>query len=275
MNLSQRYDVALLDLDGVVYLGKEPVPHAVESIQQARSQGMRMGYVTNNASRTPEVVAEHLSSFGLDVAVEDVVTSAQAAARVLMAHLEPGSPVLILGGPGLHDAVTNAGFVASDVVDAKAIVQGFSPEVTWSQLSDACAVLERDVVWVASNMDLTFPLPGHVAPGNGAYVRMLMSISGKQPLVAGKPATPLMRESVDRLHAQRPLVIGDRLDTDIEGANNAGLDSLLVLTGVTRGEDLHDCVPLHRPTWVAPDLRGLVGGPLWSLEEFLAGSVRP
>ena len=271
--LAQQYDVALLDLDGVVYLGKEPVPHAVESIAQAEALGMRMGYVTNNASRTPETVAEHLMSFGLHVTPHDVVTSAQAAARVLTEHLAPGAPVFILGGPGLHVAVESAGFIAAQAAQAQALVQGFSPEITWAQLADACAVLQRDVLWVASNMDLTFPLPGQVAPGNGAYVRMLMSICGRSPLVAGKPALPLMKESVARLGARRALVIGDRLDTDIEGAYNAGLDSLLVLTGVTSTADLRQCPPQHRPTWVAPDLRGLVGGPLWSLEEFMAGSV--
>lgn len=275
MNLAQRYDVALLDLDGVVYLGKEPVVHAAESIQLAQEYGMRMGYVTNNASRTPQVVAKHLSSFGLHVTSDDVVTSAQAAARVLSAHLEPGAPVFVVGGEGLHEAVRQAGFHCGGLDEAQALVQGFSPELSWQQLADACAVLDRGVLWVASNMDLTFPLPGQVAPGNGAFVRMLMSISGKTPLVAGKPATPLMQESVDRLHATRPLVVGDRLDTDIEGANNAGLDSLLVLTGVTSADDLHDLPPQHRPTWVSADLRGLVGGPLWSLEEFVAGSVSP
>ena len=275
MKLAQRYDVALLDLDGVVYLGKEPVVHAAESIQLAQEYGMRMGYVTNNASRTPQVVAKHLSSFGLHVTSDDVVTSAQAAARVLSAHLEPGAPVFVVGGEGLHEAVRQAGFHCGGLDEAQALVQGFSPELSWQQLADACAVLDRGVLWVASNMDLTFPLPGQVAPGNGAFVRMLMSISGKTPLVAGKPATPLMQESVDRLHATRPLVVGDRLDTDIEGANNAGLDSLLVLTGVTSADDLHDLAPQHRPTWVSADLRGLVGGPLWSLEEFVAGSVSP
>lgn len=273
MNLAQTYDVALLDLDGVVYLGKEPVPHAVQSIGIAQGLGMRMGYVTNNASRTPDVVAAHLTSFGLAVSADDVVTSAQAAARVLAQELPPDAPVFVVGAEGLRAAVREAGFSLSDPEHAQAVVQGFSPDVTWQDLADACAVLARGVLWVASNMDLTFPLPHQVAPGNGAYVQMLMSISGRAPIVAGKPQVPLMQESIDRLGASKPLVVGDRLDTDIEGANNVGIDSLLVLTGVTGRDELMTAPAHQRPTWVGPDLRALVGGPLWSLEEYLAGSV--
>ena len=273
MTLAQDYDVALLDLDGVVYLGTQEVPHAVDSIHQAQAQGMRMGYVTNNASRTPDAVAQHLQSFGLEVDTHDVVTSAQAAARVLAQLVPAGSPVFVLGAQGLRTAVAEVGMKIADPQDAVAMVQGFSPDLSWTDLTHACAVLARDVVWVASNTDLTFPLPEQVAPGNGAFVALLSTITGKTPVVAGKPQRPLMDESIERLASKKPLVVGDRLDTDIEGANNCGIDSLVVLTGVTSRADLLAAPPALRPTWVAPDLRGLVGGPVWSLDEYLTGSV--
>ena len=259
--LAARHDVALLDLDGVVYVGPHAVPGAAESLDAALDlHGMRAAFVTNNASRPPEVVAAHLTRLGLHATPSDVVISAQAGARVLAERLEPGSRVLAVGGPGVAWALKERGLepVTSMEEDPVAVLQGFGPDVGWRQLAEASLALERGAFWVATNMDRTIPTPQGRVLGNGALVTALAHATGAVPVVAGKPEPPLMLESVERSHAVTPLVVGDRLDTDIEGANRSGLPSLLVLTGVTDWFDLLD-IPDHlRPTYLGRDLTALL-----------------
>lgn len=257
--LVERYDVALLDLDGVVYVGPHAVPGAEQHLRQAVQAGMRLAYVTNNASRTPDVVAAHLRELGMPARDADVVTSAQAAARVLAGMLEPGSRVLVVGGSGLVAALHERDLVpvASADDDPVAVVQGFSPDVGWQLLAEGAYALERGLPWVASNTDLTIPTPRGRAPGNGTLVQVLRLATGREPVVAGKPEPPMHAEAVARTGARRPLVVGDRLDTDIEGANRAGVPSLLVLSGVTDAADVVLAVEPLRPAYLADDLAGL------------------
>lgn len=257
--LTERYDVALLDLDGVVYVGPSAVPGAEQHLRRAAAVGMRLAYVTNNASRPPEVVAAHLRDLGMPARDEDVVTSAQAAARVLAGMLAPGSRVLVVGGSGLQAAVAERGLVpvASADDDPAAVVQGFSPDLGWPLLAEGAYALERGLPWVASNTDLTIPTPRGRAPGNGTLVQVLRLASGREPVVAGKPETPMHAEAVARTGAKRPLVVGDRLDTDIEGANRAGVPSLLVLSGVTDAADVVLATEGLRPAYLSEDLGGL------------------
>lgn len=255
--LSKAYDVALLDLDGVVYIGEHAVPQAIPSLHKAVSAGMRLGYVTNNASRPPQVVASHLTELGLDVAPHDVVTSSQAGARLVAERLPAGSRVLAVGGPGVADALAERGFTAvfSNSDDPAAVLQGFGKELTWASLAEASFAVARGIPWIATNLDLTIPVPGGIAPGNGTLIGVVSTATGRTPdAVAGKPHPPLMVESVERLAAQRPLVVGDRLDTDIEGAISSSLDSLLVLTGVCTVADLVSAPAHRRPTYVGLDL---------------------
>jgi glycerol-1-phosphatase len=262
--LAARYDVALLDLDGVVYVGPAVVPHAADALAEARRQGMRTAFVTNNASRRPQAVADHLRELGVGAAAEDVVTSAQAAARLLREQLPPGARVLVVGTDALADEVGRVGLVPvgaaprGQVPVADAVVQGYDPGLVTELLAQAVAVVRGGALFVASNRDLTVPSSRGRLPGNGAYVRVVAETSGREPLVAGKPETTLHAESVERTGAHHPLVVGDRLDTDIEGAVRAGTDALLVLTGITDPADLLWAPPSHRPTYVAPDLRGLL-----------------
>lgn len=257
--LLNAYDALLLDLDGVVYAGTNPLPHAVSALAQARESGAQLAFVTNNASRTPGQVANILSGMGVPAEPRDVVTSAQAAARVLAEMLPAGATVLVVGGEGLIEAVTERGFrVVASAGDApQAVVQGFSPDVGWRQLAEATFALKRGAVYVASNTDLTIPTPQGIGPGNGLLVHAVRTASGVDPIVAGKPETPLMEESVERVAAARPLVVGDRLDTDIAGANRAGIPSLLVFTGVTDVRGLLMAQPEERPTFLGLDLRAL------------------
>ncbi|WP_245644655.1 HAD-IIA family hydrolase [Nocardioides jensenii] len=257
--LSDRFDLAMLDLDGVVYIGASAVPGAPEHLRRARETGMHLAFVTNNASRPPARVAEHLTELGIDASPGDVVTSAQAAAHLLAGMLEPGAPVFLLGSAGLEESLVEEGLrpVRGLNDNPVAVVTGYDPELPWRRLMQGAVLIRNGVPWVASNTDGTVPTEYGLGPGHGVQVKMLADFSGVEPIVAGKPRRPLLDETVRRVGGERPLMVGDRLDTDIEGANGAGLDSLLVLTGVTGLADLADAGPELRPTYLSSDLGGL------------------
>ena len=257
--LCRAYDLAMLDLDGVVYVGGEAVPDAPGHLAEAREAGMRLAYVTNNAARPPGRVAEHLRELGVEAQDADVVTSAQAAARVLVERLGAGATVAVLGADGLVEALEEEGLVPGPVAaeDAAALVTGYGPDVLWRDIMQAAVRVRDGLWWVASNTDRTIPTPYGEAPGHGILVDTIREFSSVEPVVAGKPERPLLDETVRRVGGKRPLMVGDRLDTDIEGARKAGVDSLLVLTGVTGLAELVAAGPAQRPTYLAADLAGL------------------
>lgn len=251
------YDTLFVDLDGVVYRGRNAVPHAVDVLS---TFGGRVLFVTNNASRTPKTVAAQLTGYGLKVEAADVVTSAQAAAAHLATLVPPGARILVTGGDGLVEAVTEQGLrVVTSADEADAVVQGYSPKLAWKDLAEASYALARGIPWVASNTDMSVPTARGIAPGNGTLVAAVASATGRVPIVTGKPHAPIMELARSRAHSDRPLVIGDRLDTDIAAANAAGMESLLVLTGVNQWPDLLEIPAADLPTKVAPDLRVLAG----------------
>jgi glycerol-1-phosphatase len=259
--LAAVHDVALLDLDGVVYVGPHAVPHAAEALHETReAYGLRSCFVTNNAARAPAEVAEHLRALGVHADAADVVTSAQAGARVLVERIPAGSPVLAVGGPGVAWALDERGLVPVTSADAApvALMTGFGPDVGWRQLAEATLAIDAGAFWVATNLDRTIPTPRGRVLGNGSLVAALRHATGAEPVAAGKPEPPLMQESVQRTGAKRPLVVGDRLDTDIEGAVRSGIPSLLVLTGVTGWRELVEAPVGLRPDYVGHDLRSLL-----------------
>jgi glycerol-1-phosphatase len=257
--LASVHDVAMLDLDGVVYIGGAAVPRAPESLAAAREAGLRLAFITNNAARPPAKVAENIRNLGIEATAEDVVTSAQAAVHVLAERLAPGAKVVNLGAAGLREPLEESGLVPVAVdEDAEAIVTGYNPELLWKDILRAAVRIKDGLFWTASNTDMTFPAAYGIAPGHGVLVDTLRRFSGVEPVVAGKPSRPLLEETIRRTEAERPLMVGDRLDTDIEGGHNAGIDTLLVLTGVTGLEDLVAAEPHHRPTYVSADLGGLL-----------------
>jgi glycerol 3-phosphatase-2 len=258
--LATTYDVALLDLDGVVYVGPDAIPSAAPALAKARAAGMRLAFVTNNASRDPAAVAAHLVALGVPAEADEVVTSSQAAATVLLERLGVGASVLVTGTAALRSAVEMVGLrvVASSDDHPDAVVQGYSRDLQYTDLAEAALAVRAGALWVATNTDSTLPSPRGLLPGNGSLVAMIAVATGQRPIVAGKPELPMHAEGVRRTGAKNPLVVGDRLDTDIEGANVADTDSLLVLTGVTAAADLVDASVEHRPTFLAADLAGLV-----------------
>ena len=258
--LASAYDVALLDLDGVVYVGASAVAGAADSLAKAKAAGMRVAFVTNNASRTPAAIAAQLARLGVPASASDVVTSAQAGARLLAERLPRGAPVLVVGGMGLRVAVRERGFrpvsVASD--RPAAVIQGYAPDIGYPLLAEGALAVQAGALFVVSNADKTLPSARGRQPGNGSMSRVIATATGLEPLVAGKPEPPLHAESVARTGARRPLVVGDRLDTDIEGAVRVGADSMLVLTGVTSPHDAVLAPPHQRPSYLAQDLSGLL-----------------
>lgn len=257
-------DAVLADLDGVVYAGHKPIPHAIESLNRA-GETRRLGYITNNASRTDATVAAQLRDLGLSsTRPEDVVTSPQAAMRLLAERVAPGSTVLVVGGDGLVDELHKAGFVVTRSADdaPAAVVQGFAPDVGWTQLAEAAFALalpeeEGGIPWIATNTDWTIPQSRGVAPGNGTLVSAVHTAVGRLATVAGKPETPIFEEAVTRFDAQNPLFLGDRLDTDILGAARAGIRSAMVLTGIDRPKHLLAASNGSRPTYILSDLSEL------------------
>jgi glycerol 3-phosphatase-2 len=258
--LDTTYDVALLDLDGTVYLAGAAIAGAPEALRKAAAAGMRLAYVTNNAFRTPAAIAALLVGFGVSATPQDVVTSAQAAARMLAERLPAGASVLVVGGNGLRMALREHGLrpVSTAIGRPQAVVQGYSPDITYSLLEEGGLAVAAGALFVASNPDRTLPTRRGNQPGNGSFIQVIATATGQQPLVAGKPEPPLQKESVLRTGAKHPIVVGDRLDTDIEGANRVDLDSLLVLTGVTSPADAILAPAAQRPTYLADDLTGLL-----------------
>lgn len=257
--LAKVYDLALVDLDGVVYKGHEPVEHAPENLVRARSGGMGLVFVTNNASREPEAVADQLTSLGVPTSSAEVFTAAQAGAALLGTRLAPGARVLAVGGAGLRTAVRAAGFVPVESADdaPDAVIQGFAPELGWSDLAEAAYAVAAGAWFVATNLDLSLPTARGYAPGNGALVGAVRAATGVVPVAAGKPEPEMYRLAVARAGASNPLVVGDRLDTDLAGARAGRMPGLHVLTGVSSARDAVLAAPGERPEFVGADLRAL------------------
>jgi HAD superfamily hydrolase (TIGR01450 family) len=254
--LAHEHDCLLLDLDGTVFRGHEATVGAVETLAAI---GARTLYVTNNASREPVEVAQHLHALGFAAAPEDVVTSAQSAAKLLADQLPPGAIVLVVGTDALAAEVRSVGLkpVRQWSDGPVAVIQGHSPQTGWPDLAEAALAIRAGALWVAANVDLTLPSERGLLPGNGSMVAALRAATDRVPQVAGKPQPTLLADALTRGTFQTPLVVGDRLDTDIAGANAAGLPSLLVLTGVSTADDLVRAVASERPHYLAEDLRSL------------------
>lgn len=254
--------LVLADLDGVIYQGSRAIPHAVSALGKA-AKSARLGYVTNNASRTPGAVAAQIAGYGLPATADDVVTSPQAAVRMLRRMLPAGATVLVVGGEGLVQEVEAAGFGVTRMADDEpaAVVQGFAPEVGWTQLAQASFALQRrpDIPWVATNTDWTIPVQDGIAPGNGALVSAVHLAVGRLATFAGKPEAEIFEVALERwqLDKAATLMVGDRLDTDVLGANRAGIRSALVLTGIDSAKTLLASDISMRPDYVFSDLRDL------------------
>jgi HAD superfamily hydrolase (TIGR01450 family) len=262
--LVDPYDCVGFDLDGVIYRGPDGVPGAAEAIAELRRRGKKLGFVTNNAQRPPQAVVDHLNRLGVPATVEDVVTSAQAEARLMAAELPPGAEVLIVGSRALADEIALVGLAPTFQRSpaTQAIVVGFEPGLTWEDFNQGCYAVQQGARYYACNDDQTRPTDQGIAIGMGGMLAAIeRALPGLTPPKAGKPFRPLMDETSRRLGAERMIFVGDRLDTDIEGAVTVGVDSLFVLSGSHGKHHLAAAGPTRRPTWLAWDVRGLVEPP--------------
>lgn len=258
--LVDGYRLVVFDLDGVIYLIDRPIPGAVEAVQRLHAGGHAVAYATNNASRRSSEVADLLTGMGVPARADEVLTSAAAAAEVLRDRLPADAPVLVVGADALRAEIRAVGLRPVDLAEDSplAVVQGYGPRVGWPELAEAAVAIREGATWVATNTDRTLPSGRGPLPGNGALVAALRTALDREPdLVVGKPEPALFTTAARRAESGGCLVVGDRLDTDIEGARRAGLTSLLVLTGVSGVADLLVAAPQARPTYVSLDLSGL------------------
>jgi HAD superfamily hydrolase (TIGR01450 family) len=258
-SLLSKYDTLLLDLDGVVYEGQAAIHGAVEAIHKAQSTIQKIGYVTNNSSRKPETICDQLAGFGIASLPSDIISSGQTGVEILSNMIEPGSKVLVVGGEGLRQRVIDGGFqlVHSSTDQPAAVIQGFAPDVAWRDLAEAAFSIQGGAKWVATNQDWTLPQERGLAPGNGTLVSAVHTAVGILPVVAGKPEPAIFKTATDHYESSAPLFVGDRIDTDIVGANRAGIDSALVLTGVSTRKELLGIGVEGRPTYVLGNLSEL------------------
>ena len=260
MRLVDRYDVVLFDLDGVLFRGDETVPGGPETLAALRTDGIGLAFVTNNSARTPEQVAAKLLGHGYSARPDEVVTSALATAEVLAAS--GVTEVFVVGEDGIRQALAGAGIVVLDGEPAAAecVVIGWDREVTYGKLKTASLLVQRGARLVATNADASYPSPDGFWPGAGALLAVITTTTGVEPEVIGKPHAPLFVAARRRVGGGSPLVVGDRLETDIAGALGIGWDSLLVLSGATSREMA--AASETRPTYVGADVRALLLDPV-------------
>ena len=259
-SLASHYDTVLADLDGVIYEGSLPIAGAAEGILALKKQGLKVGFVTNNSSRKTETIAEQLAGFGVHAEPDEIISSGQTGVELMQGMVEPGAKVLVVGGEGLRARVEAAGFelVQDAAGEPQAVIQGFSPDLTWRQLAEASFAIARGAVWVATNSDWTIPQERGLAPGNGTMLAAVHTATGIFAKVAGKPEPAIFETAVRVFESKSTLFVGDRLDTDILGANRAHIDSVLVLTGVSTRKDLLAAQKEERPAFIVESMLDLL-----------------
>lgn len=258
--LVDRYDAAFFDLDGVIYLGPVAVPGAAEALEALQRGGTPVMFVTNNAARSAQVVIDQLNRLGFTANPDNVLTSGQVAAGLIAASLAPGAKVMVCGAAALRELLEEAGLavVATAAEGPVAVVQGYDPEMTWARLDEAALAIQAGAQWYATNNDSSRPTNRGLVPGVGGALAVIGLTVGGEPTVFGKPFRPMLAEAERRVGASAPIFVGDRLDTDIQGAVNAEIDSLLVFTGAHGKAELV-AAPVHqRPTHIGADVEALL-----------------
>lgn len=260
LTLEDLHDALLLDLDGTVWEGNKPIPHAVETITHTVLPTL---YVTNNASRPPEEVVRKLSAINLVARPEDIVTAAMVAASLAVDVLGKGAKVLVVGDRSFRNLAEEAGLITVDSADdgPVGVLQGHSTSTGWAELSEAAFAIQKGATYIASNRDTSLPCDRGLAVGNGSMVKAVETCTGVTALSAGKPAPAAFRIAAARCDSTSPLAVGDRLDTDIRGGNNAGIPTMHVMTGVSGHWSVLRAPEGDRPTYLAKDFRDLTIDP--------------
>jgi len=264
--LAKRFQAFIFDLDGVVYRGSQPLPHAIETIDLLMASGREVFFVTNNSGATREQYAERLQQMGLSVTPDRILTSSWATVHYLQQHM-PRARLFVVGEPGLKQELQTANFRLIDDPEVElpdAVVVGIDREFTYQRLAQAQWAILQGAQFIATNTDATYPAEGRVLPGAGSIVAAIQTATGKMPLVMGKPNSRILLPLLDehRISLDTTLVVGDRLETDIALAHALHMPSALVLTGVTTREDLENAPLDLLPHWVLANLCDLLGDPV-------------
>ena len=275
--LCEEFDAIYFDLDGVLYRGLSAVDGAAEAVSEITEAGCGVAFVTNNASRTPDEVASHLIELGIPAKPSEVITSSQVAVEILQQHVPPGERVFVVGGDGVEQALKAAGYVASrDSRECVAVVQGFGPQVSWRDLAQASYLIQGGAIWIATNLDSTFPTASGIAPGNGSLVDAVRNAVGRDPDgVGGKPDRAMMDRTIAAVPGERPLLVGDRYDTDIAAGVAVGIPTMLVLSGVTQAADVWSAN--LRADYLCESVQGLIlsyPDSSTSGEDYVCGGAR-
>lgn len=260
--LIDEHDAVLFDLDGVLYAGPEAVPGAPEALRELRDRGISCAFVTNNASRSAADIADHLRQLGVPADAQEVFGSAPAGVAMMRQELPPPARVLVIGSDSLRQLVSEAGYRLTETAHDRpdAVIQGFEPSLGWTDLAEASYAINQGAAWFATNLDRSVPRERGLAPANGALVEAISFATGIRPQAAGKPQPVMFTQAATRLDARRPLVVGDRLDTDILGGNRAGFTTALVLTGATHRAEGEASTGDLRPDVIIDNLQELFNG---------------
>lgn len=259
MALADRFDGLLIDLDGVVWVGREPVPGSVEALRALLEAGKRIAFVTNNPGRLPQAYAERLRELGVAVGPEQIVTAGMVAARLAGEAAGADGSAFVLGDAPLKEMVAARGTRVLEGRDAEAadvvVVSGHGG-FDYGELRTAKFALDRGARLVATSHDPTMPYPGGELPGTGAVLAAIQVASGKQATIAGKPERHLFEMAKEAVGEGRLAMVGDRISSDIDGGRSAGLETVLVLSGTTSREEAEAADPA--PDHVVDDLAALL-----------------
>lgn len=237
----------ILDMDGVLWRGDTPMPRLPEFFDGLQRCGIKYAFATNNASKTPADYVAKFGRFGVSIERNQLMTSALATGAYLASSLPQHGPVYVVGSRGLREAIAERGLTVLDrfdtVTPAAAVAVGFSQEVVYNDFSAAThQILSHGARFIGSNPDSTFPSENGLQPGNGSFLALLEAATEVEPQIIGKPFAPMFHACLSQLGPaatpQNTAVVGDRLNTDIQGGRNAGLQTILVLSGVTKPAEL-------------------------------------
>lgn len=260
--LVARYDQLIVDLDGCVWVGDQAVDGSVEAIELLRGAGKRVAFATNNSRRTGEDYVRKLWGLGIQASLGDVVTVG-GAMQHLLAETRRGMTVYVIGTEAMVNHVADAGLKVMNNTDlatrADLVVVSGTEDVSYTEIRIAALALRRGADFLATSRDPTYPMPDGLWPGTGALLAAVETASGREAAVVGKPEPQLFLTAIERLGDGRTLVVGDRLDSDVEAAKRAQLDAALVLTGETTAEEA-DAARDPKPVAVADNLLALVSG---------------
>ena len=258
--LLREYEQVILDLDGCVWLGPDPIPGSIEAIEAIRAGGLRLAFVTNNSWLTGEDLVTKLWGIGVQASLADVVTVG-GAMQHLLAETRQGRTAFVIGSEAMYRHVKDAGLRPLNGTDlasrAEVVVVGATLDITYDDIKNASLAVRRGADLLATGRDPTYPMPDGFWPGTGALLASVETASGTTASIVGKPEPQLFFTALDRLGEGRTLVIGDRLDSDVAGAAKAQLDAALVLTGDTSAEEAA-AAKKPKPVAVAASLKELV-----------------